>query len=86
VRVTLAYVERGEAEAGIVYGTDAKISKQVEVATTFPPVTHEPIEYPLILLETGEKNAAAQQFRDRLTGPAAAAVFRRYGFTRLSVE
>lgn len=84
VRVTLAYVERGEAEAGVVYGTDAKITDQVEVTATFSPATHDPIVYPLVLLKAAENNPAARQFRDRLTGPAGAAVFRKYGFTRLT--
>jgi len=86
VRVTLAYVERGEVEAGVVYGTEAKITDQVEVAATFAPTTHDPIVYPLLLLKAAEKNPAARQFRDRLTGPGAASVFQKYGFTRLTED
>jgi molybdate transport system substrate-binding protein len=84
VRVTLTYVERGEAEAGIVYGTDARITDQVEVVYTFPPATHDKIVYPLVLLELGQKNDGARNFYDYLQGPAAAAVFQKYGFQTLS--
>ncbi len=36
VRVALAFVERGEAAAGIVYATDAAIAPRVRVAGVFP--------------------------------------------------
>lgn len=84
VRVTLAYVERGEAEAGIVYATDAQISDRVETVHTFAPSTHEPIEYPLVLLKAGAQKATARQFYDFLQSPRAAAVFEKYGFTPLA--
>jgi molybdate transport system substrate-binding protein len=83
VRVALTYVERGEAEAGIVYSTDAKISRQVEEVYTFDADTHEKIVYPLVLLKAGEKKDAARKFFDYLQSPSAATVFRKYGFTRL---
>src|SRR5262249_54167719 len=51
VRVALTYVERGEADAGIVYATDAKISDKVEQVFTFPADAHDPIRYPLVLLK-----------------------------------
>src|SRR5579862_272481 len=37
VRAALLLVERGEAPAGIVYATDAAVSKSVMIAGAFPP-------------------------------------------------
>src|SRR5262249_39773199 len=84
VRVALTYVERDEAEAGIVYGTDAKITDKVEVVNTFAPSTHDKIVYPLVLLQAGQTNDGARKFYDYLQGPSAAAVFQKYGFLRLA--
>ena len=81
VRMALTYVERGETEAGIVYGTDAQISKQVEAVHTFDPALHEPIRYPLVLLRKGHEHPAGRAFFDYLQSPAAAAIFRKHGFT-----
>jgi molybdate transport system substrate-binding protein len=80
VRVTLAFVERGEAEAGIVYATDAKISDRVERVYEFDPATHEPIRYPLVLLKGARDHPAARRFYDYLQTPRAADIFRKYGF------
>jgi molybdate transport system substrate-binding protein len=45
VRMALLAVERGEAELGVVYGTDAVRSQSVVVLATFPERTHDPVEY-----------------------------------------
>ena len=79
VRGALAYVERGEAAAGIVYASDAARA-EVRVVATFPPDTHPPIRYPMALV-AGRDTPAARAFYDYLRGPAARAVFERYGFT-----
>ena len=84
VRVTLAYVERGEAEAGIVYATDARISGRVRQVSEFGPGTHDPVRYPLVLLKAGQGHPAARRFYEFLQSPRAAAVFQKYGFTRLT--
>ena len=42
VRVALAFVERGEAAAGIVYSTDAALTQKVRVAGTFPASSWNP--------------------------------------------
>lgn len=80
VRVVLAYVERGEVEAGIVYATDGRTSSKVKTVLEFAAATHDPIIYPLVLLKEGEKKAAARRFAEYLQSPAAGVVFRKHGF------
>jgi molybdate transport system substrate-binding protein len=83
VRVTLTYVERGEAQAGIVYDTDARITGKVEVVYTFDASTHDPIRYPLVLLKAARDSEAARLLFDFMQTAAAARVFTRHGFTML---
>ncbi len=80
VRQALLFVERGEAEAGMVYATDAAISSSVRVAFEVDPALVDPIRYPLALLKPGKnKEAALRLFRYLQTDPSKA-VFRRFGF------
>ncbi|GGC66537.1 molybdate ABC transporter substrate-binding protein [Chelatococcus reniformis] len=79
VRSTLALVARGEAKAGIVYGTDAKVEPKVKVLATFPATSHLPIVYPVAQL-AASANPDAGAFLAFLHGPAAAAIFGTYGF------
>lgn len=78
VRTALAFVERGECALGIVYKTDAQLSKKVSVVASFPTESHLPIVYPGGLT----KNAGpdAQAFWQFLQSKAALDVFARYGF------
>lgn len=84
VRGTLAFVERGEAEAGIVYATDAKVSEKVEVVYTFDAATHPKIVYPLVLLKKGAANPNAKKWFDYLQSKEAADTFRKAGFTSIA--
>jgi molybdate transport system substrate-binding protein len=80
VRTALAFVERGECPLGIVYATDAKISRRVEVLATFPAATHEPIVYPMAIVRGARPETRA--FLEYVkTSKTAAAIFARYGFT-----
>ena len=81
VRGALAFVERGECAAGIVYETDAKISGKVEIVGTFPEDSHLPIVYPLAFV-AGAKNMN-RDYYDYLQKPEALAIFSRYGFSIL---
>jgi molybdate transport system substrate-binding protein len=83
VRFTLTFVERGEAAAGVVYGTDALVTDKVEVAIKLDPQTYEKIVYPLVLLKHGEKSVAAGQFFDFLRSPTAVEIFQAGGFRML---
>ncbi|AOY57164.1 molybdate ABC transporter substrate-binding protein [Desulfococcus multivorans] len=79
VRAALVLVERGEAPLGLVYATDAAISKKVRVVGTFPEDSHPPIVYPAAAV-SGGKTAASRHFLDFLRSPAARMIFEKYGF------
>ncbi len=81
VRAALAFVERGECVLGIVYATDARVSRKVRVVAEFPASTHSPIVYPVALVRDGRPEARA--FLQFLATPAAAAVFVHDGFVVL---
>lgn len=79
VRSALAFVERGDAEAGIVYATDARASTKVAVAGLFPASSYSRIAYPAVL--TRGADADARAFLAFLTSNAARMVLWRRGFT-----
>ncbi len=83
VRSALAYVESGAAEAGIVYATDAAISKKVKVAVAVPQELTGPICYPAVLLKQGVGRPAAESFYRCLRRPESLKIFQKYGFTVL---
>jgi molybdate transport system substrate-binding protein len=80
VRAVLTYVETGNADAGMVYQTDAKTSQKVRVVATAPPDSHDPILYPAAVLRDSKNKEEARAFLEFLQGPDARAVFEKYGF------
>jgi molybdate transport system substrate-binding protein len=81
VRAVLTYVETGNADAGLVYQTDANTSPKVRVVAIAPADSHDPILYPAAVLRDSKNKPAARAFVDFLQGPDARAVFQKYGFT-----
>jgi len=81
VRAVLTYVETGNADAGMVYQTDANTSTKVRVIAVAPADSHDPILYPAAVLRDSKDKAAARAFLEFLQGPDARAVFQKYGFT-----
>jgi molybdate transport system substrate-binding protein len=79
VRAALLLVERGEAPAGIVYATDAAVSKAVMVAGTFPASSHDPVSYPFAVVKAGD-TPQARALMTFLEGKQARAVFVQRGF------
>ena len=80
VRQALTFVETGAAEAGIVYATDAVISKKVKLAVEIPENLTGPIRYPIILLTQGKGKPEAELFFHYLNSPEAVKIFKKYGF------
>jgi molybdate transport system substrate-binding protein len=81
VRATLQFVARGEAEAGIVYLTDAVGNSKVRVALEIDPASHKPIEYPVALLKREPAHPQAARLYDFLAGEKAAEAFGAAKFT-----
>jgi molybdate transport system substrate-binding protein len=81
VRQVLTYVETGNADAGLVYATDALTSGKVRVIASAPESTHDPIVYPVAAVRGSSNEEAARGFIDYLASPAAQAIFKSHGFT-----
>ena len=81
VRSTLAYVESGEVDVGIVYQTDAGFSKKVRIIYQFPDSSHTPIVYPAAVLRNTGHKVLAQAFLEYLQTAEVAAIFEKYGFS-----
>ena len=80
VRAALAAVESGNVEAGVVYKTDAGISKKVKVAYEVPSKDAPVISYPMALVKDSRQPGAARKFLDYLAGNEAGAAFTGHGF------
>ena len=80
VRSALTFVDRGEVAAGIVYATDAALSRNVAVIGTFPTASHPRISYPLSIV-TGHDIARVRVVRDFLLSDIAKSIFRKFGFS-----
>ncbi|HEY2090931.1 MAG TPA: molybdate ABC transporter substrate-binding protein [Thermoanaerobaculia bacterium] len=80
VRSALAAVESGNADAGIVYSTDARISRGVRVAYEVPKPDGPDISYPAAIIADSKDKTAAQRFLDFLQSRPAQELFRKYRF------
>jgi molybdate transport system substrate-binding protein len=80
VRGVLAAVESGNADAGVVYETDAKLSDRVKIVAIAPKELHKAIVYPIAVLQSSPHPEAAQTYSQFLSEAEAQAVFQQYGF------
>ena len=78
VRTALTFVERGECALGIVYATDARVSRKVQIVAHFPQASHQPIVYPFAL--TAEASVQAAELFAFLNSKAARSIFTQHGF------
>jgi len=80
VRAALAAVESGAAEAGVVYRTDAAISRKVVVLMEVPEREGPPISYAVAAMRDRPEMERARKVVDCLAGPEARSVFEALGF------
>lgn len=83
VRAVLAYVDSGNADAGLVYRTDTLKLRSAIIAAEAPVKSHAPIIYPAALVADGRHPTAAQQFLNFLQSDEAGKIFAKYLFLPL---
>jgi molybdate transport system substrate-binding protein len=80
VRAVLTKVELGEADAGIVYVTDAQSAKGKVGTVTIPDAQNAIASYPAATLNGSQHAAAAADFVKWLSSPQAQSILRSAGF------
>lgn len=86
VRAALAAVEYGNVDLGIVYKTDASISKRTKIIYEVPEKECPKISYPFAVVSGSKQPEAAKQFLDHLASPEGLRVFEKFGFIHLEKE
>ncbi len=84
VRQVLSYVETGNVDAGVVYRTDALVSKKVKIAASADPESHSPIVYPLGVIKDSKHKAEAQKFYTFLKSGSSVKTLEKYGFKKIN--
>ncbi|ANW20328.1 molybdate ABC transporter substrate-binding protein [Streptomyces clavuligerus] len=82
VRAVLSKVELGEADAGLVYRTDATAADDKVDAVTIPDAQNAIARYPAATLKESRNADAAAAFVSWLSGPQAQKILRDAGFER----
>lgn len=80
VRAVLSKVELGEADAGIVYKTDAATATDKVDAVDIPDAQNAIASYPAATLKSSGNDKAAAAFVEWLTSPAARKILTEAGF------
>jgi molybdate transport system substrate-binding protein len=80
VRQVLAKVGLGEADAAIVYRTDARTAKDKVEVIAIPPGLNVVAEYPIATLTRTKRSALAKEFVDLVLSNAGREVLSRFGF------
>lgn len=85
VRHTMAQVENGGADVGIVYLTDELISPSTKVSLKINHPEADEIRYPVLLLKSSSKSdVVSRDFYEFINSNRALDIFRSHGFTILN--
>ncbi|WP_418764962.1 molybdate ABC transporter substrate-binding protein [Mailhella sp.] len=80
VRQVLSYIQRGEADAGFVYRTDALAGgKDVRIVTAM--TGHKPVCYPIAVTKDSASQEAAKRFVDFVLSPRGLSILADHGFS-----
>ncbi|MER6910995.1 molybdate ABC transporter substrate-binding protein [Streptomyces sp. NPDC000594] len=82
VRAVLSKVQLGEADAGLVYRTDAATAEDTTDAITVPDAQNAIARYPAATLKESKNTEAADRFVTWLSGPRAQKILQDAGFQR----
>lgn len=80
VTQVLQYVDSGNVDAGVVYGTDALSYSNITVVATGPADVNSSIVYPVAILKASKNATATQDYVNFISSAQARAIFEKYGF------
>lgn len=80
VRQALTYVAEANADAGIVYATDARVSQKVTIGFSVPASYSQPIVYPIAIVKATRQPELAGAFVGFVLGPEGQTVLKDKGF------
>ena len=83
VRVTLSYVQTGNADAGFLYQTDAANAEDITVLDIVPTDSYPDVVYPAAVVRSTDNLQGAEAMLEFLQSDAAKEIFRKHGFTPL---
>lgn len=83
VRQVLTYVETGNADAGVVYKTDAMTSNKIKMIETADEKTHQPIIYPVGIIKNSKYHNETKKFYQFLQSEISLETFEKFGFSTL---
>lgn len=81
VRNVLDWVETAEVDCGIVYATDAKIAKNINIIAEAPEDTHKKVIYPISIIKSSQNKEEAKKFIEYISTDKSKEIFQNYGFT-----
>lgn len=81
VTEVLTWIATGNADAGVVYATDAKSSEDVIVVAEAPKDSTSKVLYPVAVIKDTKVLEGAKAFVEYLATEEALGVFEKYGFT-----
>lgn len=79
-RGVLTKVQLGEADAGVVYATDAAVATNGVRLVDIPAPFNVVARYPIASLKGGENTSGGQAWVDYILGPEGQAVLAKHGF------
>jgi molybdate transport system substrate-binding protein len=80
VKSVLAKLTEGEADAGIVYTTDATAAGDQVATVPIPGAAQQVTTYPIVTLDQSKESTLAQEFVDLVTGSTGQQVLAKAGF------
>ena len=81
VRNVLDWVETAEVDCGIVYATDAKIAKNINIIAEAPEGTNKKVIYPISIIKSSQNKEEAKKFIEYISTDKSKEIFQNYGFT-----
>lgn len=83
VKEVLSWVQKGNADVGFVYLSDATGVDDVDVVLTTDDDSHSEIAYPVAVLKDSKQAKVAQQFEDFLLSDTAQNILEKHGFNKV---